>query len=323
MSTPVLEIMLTDADVEAALRADVAAGLTGTPKTLPPRWFYDAAGSELFEQITRLPEYYPTRTERGLLAEAADEIVAAAHAGTIIELGSGSSEKTQLLLDAGVRAQTVKEYVPQDVSVSALTDAVGQLSARYPSLRVHGMVSDFTTAVADLPAGEQRMVVFLGGTLGNFTPDERAAFLADLAASLTTGETLLLGVGLITDPAVMVAAYDDSAGVTARFNRNVLSVLDRDLHADFAVGDFDHVALWDPVNEWIEMRLRARRSMTVTVGDLGLTVEFAQGEQMRTEISAKFRLESISGELEAAGLPPEQVWVDEQSRFAVILARRS
>lgn len=323
MSTPVLEIMLTDADVEAALRADVAAGLTGTPKTLPPRWFYDAAGSELFEQITRLPEYYPTRTERGLLAEAADEIVAAARAGTIIELGSGSSEKTQLLLDAGVRAQTVKEYVPQDVSVSALTDAVGQLSARYPSLRVHGMVSDFTTAVADLPAGEQRMVVFLGGTLGNFTPDERAAFLADLAASLTTGETLLLGVGLITDPAVMVAAYDDSAGVTARFNRNVLSVLDRDLHADFAVGDFDHVALWDPVNEWIEMRLRARRSMTVTVGDLGLTVEFAQGEQMRTEISAKFRLESISGELEAAGLPPEQVWVDEQSRFAVILARRS
>ncbi|GAA4383323.1 L-histidine N(alpha)-methyltransferase [Tsukamurella soli] len=319
-STSPLEVHLTDADLAEALRADVHAGLTAHPKQLPPKWFYDARGSELFEQITTLPEYYPTRTEREILRQGAPAIAAAATPDVLVELGSGSSEKTRLLLDA--MADTLTTYVPQDVSVSALTGAVDALAASHPGLRVRGMVSDFTDTLHHLPAGGRRMIAFLGGTIGNMIPAERAEFLASIAAALRPGETLLLGAGLVVPPAVVVPAYDDAAGVTAEFDRNVLRVVNARLHADFEPDAFRHVALWDAANEWIEMRLEATRAMRVTVADLNLAVDFAEGEQLRTEISAKFRLDGIARELADAGLTLVHTWTDDDHRFAVLLAER-
>ncbi|MBA2309814.1 MAG: L-histidine N(alpha)-methyltransferase [Pseudonocardiales bacterium] len=321
-SHTVLDVHLTDADAEAALRWDAWVGLTARPKQLPPKWFYDARGSELFEQITELPEYYPTRTERALLHEHAPEIAAVAAAAgvdTLVELGSGSSEKTRLLLDALSAAGTCRRYVPQDVSESALRGAVDALLDDYPDLAVHGVVGDFTRHLGLLPAEGRRLVAFLGGTIGNLQPAERAAFLVVARAAMRPGEYLLLGAGLVTDPAVLVAAYDDAAGVTAEFNRNVLAVLNRQLGAEFDLDDFDHVAHWDADNEWIEMRLRARRLMTVRVRELELEVPFAAGEEMRTEISAKFRPEGLRAEVTAAGFEPVRFWTDPDDRFALSL----
>jgi L-histidine N-alpha-methyltransferase len=320
MRTAQIDIHLTDADADAALRADVLAGLTASPKHLPPKWFYDARGSELFEQITELPEYYPTRTERALLERSVDEIAARSGADMIVELGSGSSAKTRLLLDAFTRAGTLRSYVPQDVSEPALQLAMDALGAEYPTLDLHGVVGDFTRHLDRLPRSGRRMVAFLGGTIGNLLPAERAAFLTELRAVLAPGEQLLLGTGLVTDPAVLVPAYDDAAGVTAEFNRNVLRVLNRELRADFDVDAFAHRAVWDAENAWIEMRLVASRPMTVTVAELGLAVGFAAGEEMCTETSAKFRLDGVRAELAAAGFGVAQVWADPQERFALTLA---
>ena len=289
MTAPTLEVHLSDAQLTEALRTDARLGLTASPKWLPPKWFYDARGSELFEQITELAEYYPTRTERELLRVNAADIAAASGAEILVELGSGSSEKTRLLLDALVERGTLEQYVPQDVSTTALQSAADQISAEYPTLRVHGVVSDFTDTLNNLPSDGRRMIAFLGGTLGNLIPAERREFLDSVASVLEPGEQLLLGVGLIIDPDVLVPAYDDAEGVTAEFNRNVLAVLNDRLDADFDPERFRHVALWDSANEWIEMRLEADSAMTVHVRDLDLTVEFAAGEQMRTETSAKFR----------------------------------
>jgi L-histidine N-alpha-methyltransferase len=321
MTSPTLDLHLTEADADAALRADARAGLTAQPKWLPPKWFYDAVGSELFERITELPEYYPTRTERGLLRAHSSDIAAIAHADTLVELGSGSSEKTRLLLDAFRRSGSLRRYVPQDVSESALRLAMDALVTDYPGLEIHGVVGDFTRHLGRLPAGGRRMIAFLGGTIGNLIPVERAAFFAAARAALAPGEHLLLGTGLVIDPATMVAAYDDAAGVTAAFNRNVLTVLNRELGADFDPPSFDHVALWNPEAEWIEMRLRARRPMTVRVRDLDLTVRFAEGEDLRTEVSAKFRREGIRRELADAGFELVTCWTDPQQRFALSLAR--
>jgi L-histidine N-alpha-methyltransferase len=326
--TPVLDIHLTEHDAEAALRADARAGLTADPKHLPPKWFYDARGSELFEQITELPEYYPTRTERALLDRYVAEIAAESGADVLVELGSGSSAKTRLLLDAFSAAGYLRWYVPQDVSGSALRLAMDALAAEYPDLALHGVVGDFTRHLdrlpggrrAPLPGGERRMVAFLGGTIGNLLPAERAEFLGGLRAVLEPGEQLLLGTGLVVDPAVLVPAYDDAAGVTAEFNRNVLRVLNRELDADFDVAAFDHRAVWDVQNEWIEMRLLARRAMTVHVRQLDLTVEFAAGEQMCTELSAKFRPAGIRAMLTAAGFAPVRMWTDPDERHALTLA---
>ncbi|WP_219414453.1 L-histidine N(alpha)-methyltransferase [Pseudonocardia nigra] len=320
MRTAQIDIHLTDADADAALRADVLAGLTASPKHLPPKWFYDARGSELFEQITELPEYYPTRTERALLERSVDEIAARSGADMIVELGSGSSAKTRLLLDAFTRAGSLRSYVPQDVSEPALQLAMDALGAEYPTLDLHGVVGDFTRHLDRLPGSGRRMVAFLGGTIGNLLPAERAAFLTELRAVLAPGEQLLLGTGLVTDPAVLVPAYDDAAGVTAEFNRNVLRVLNRELGADFDVDAFAHRALWDAENAWIEMRLVASRPMTVTVAELGLAVGFAAGEEMCTETSAKFHLDGVRAELAAAGFGVAQVWTDPQERFALTLA---
>ncbi|MEU2681000.1 L-histidine N(alpha)-methyltransferase [Streptomyces sp. NPDC007107] len=302
---------------DAALRADVRSGLTRHPKTLPPKWFYDARGSDLFEEITRLEEYYPTRAEREILIARAGEIAAASGARTLIELGSGSSEKTKHLLDALPELHT---YVPVDVSESALAGAAEALLAERPGLSVHALVADFTH-VLELPESPgPRLVAFLGGTLGNLLPAERAEFLRSVRARLAPGDGLLLGTDLVKDEATLVAAYDDAAGVTAAFDKNVLAVVNRELGADFPLDDFDHVALWDPDHEWIEMRLRARRALTVKIRELDLVVQFEEGEELRTEISAKFREERVRDELAAAGLRLDQWWTDAAGRFALSLA---
>ncbi len=323
MTEPTIEVHLAPEDLDESLRVDARLGLTAVPKSLPPKWFYDARGSELFEEITRLPEYYPTRTERELLRASAEHVAEATSAQILVELGSGSSEKTTLLLDAMTAHGSLERYVPQDVSVAALDSAVHDLASRYPGLVVHGIVSDFTDTLHNLPRGGRRMIAFLGGTLGNLVPDERAEFLSSVSEVLEDGEQLLLGVGLVTDPEVMVPAYDDAAGVTAQFNLNVLNVLNTRLGANFDLSGFRHVSLWDSRNEWIEMRVQALRPMTVRVPAIDLDVVFDEGEQMRTEISAKFRVEGICKELAAAGFGSDRVWTDPLDRFALILADRT
>ncbi len=305
----------------AALRADATAGLTASPKWLPPKWFYDARGSELFEEITRLPEYYPTRAERAILERVAPEIAEATGARTLVELGSGSSEKTRLLIGALREHGTLATYLPIDVSESALEQAGRALLVDYPGLNVHGLVADFQAGLA-LPDSEApRLLGFLGGTIGNLRPAERAAFLKAVRAALGPDDALLLGTDLVKDERVLVAAYDDAAGVTAEFNKNVLSVLNRELGADFDPDDFDHVALWDREQEWMEMRLRARRPLTVKVPALDLKVDFAHGEELRTEVSAKFREARVRRELAAAGMDLARWWTDPEGRFALSLAR--
>ncbi|SCL45441.1 L-histidine Nalpha-methyltransferase [Micromonospora citrea] len=319
MSAEPLEIHLEEQDLGRGLREDVRAGLTAEPKWLPPKWFYDARGSELFEEITRLPEYYPTRAERAVLADRAGTIAELTGAKTLIELGSGSSEKTRLLLDAFTRRGGLGTFVPLDVSVSALRQSTARIAADYPGLRVRGIVGDFTRHLDRLPAGGRRLVLFLGGTIGNLLPAERARFLAAMRAALEAGDWLLIGTDLVKDPAVVVPAYDDAAGVTAEFNRNVLRVINRELGADFDPEGFAHVALWDARREWIEMRLRALRPMRVRV--LDLEVSFAEGEELRTEVSAKFRPEGIAAELAAARFAAHEFWTDPDGLFGVTLAR--
>ncbi|MEW2300718.1 L-histidine N(alpha)-methyltransferase [Streptomyces sp. NPDC006655] len=302
---------------DAALRADVLNGLTATPKTLPPKWFYDARGSELFERITELPEYYPTRAEREILLTRSGEIAAASGARTLVELGSGSSEKTRLLIDA---LTALEVYVPVDVSESALTQAGQALVAERPGLTVHALIADFTGRMALPEAPGPRLLAFLGGTIGNLLPAERAAFLASVRGLLAPGDALLLGTDLVKDEDVLVRAYDDAAGVTAEFNKNVLAVVDRELDADFDPDAFDHVALWDAEQEWIEMRLRSRVAQTVKVPALDLAVDFAAGEELRTEVSAKFRRDGVTAELAAAELELTHWWTDSEGRFALSLS---
>jgi L-histidine Nalpha-methyltransferase len=314
----------------ASLRADALAGLTAAPKSLPPKWFYDAQGSALFEKITELPEYYPTRAERAILRAVAPAIAALTGAASLVELGSGSSDKTRLLLSALRDAGTLRRYVPVDVSESALTLAGDALAAEYPGLAVHAVVADFELYLGVPPApgvtggdgaGDgPRLVAFLGSTIGNMVPAERAVFLRRISALLRPGDAFLLGTDLVKDPAVLVAAYDDAAGVTAAFNKNVLAVLNAELGADFDLDAFEHVALWDAGREWIEMRLRATSAQRVRVGDLGLAVEFAAGEEMRTEVSAKFREGGVRAELAAAGLAMRSWWTDEAGQFGLSLA---
>ncbi|MFE7428792.1 MULTISPECIES: L-histidine N(alpha)-methyltransferase [unclassified Streptomyces] len=317
MSPFLLTRTLPEDATDAALRADVLHGLTRCPKTLPPKWFYDAHGSELFEEITRLPEYYPTRAEREILIDRAEEIARVSGARTLIELGSGSSDKTRHLLDA---LPGLHSYVPVDVSESALRGAAETLLAQRTELSVHALIADFTGGLALPGTPGPRLVAFLGGTIGNLLPAERAVFLRSVRSLLSPGDALLLGTDLVKDEKVLVAAYDDAAGVTAEFDRNVLRVVNRELGADFDPADFEHVALWDPEREWIEMRLRARSALTVKIPALDLVVPFEAGEEMRTEVSAKFREEGVRAELAGAGLRLDQWWTDSGERFALSLA---
>ncbi len=316
----VIDIHLDPDDARRALRADVVAGLTATPKWLPPKWFYDDRGSELFDEITRLDEYYPTRTERSILAAHASDFAALTQADTLVELGSGTSEKTRILLNALRDAGTLRRFAPFDVSEQTLRDAAVAIQREYDGIAVHAVVGDFERHLSRLPRGGRRCIVFLGGTIGNLLPAERADFLRAIREGLEPSDSLLLGTDLVKAADRLERAYDDARGVTAEFSRNVLHVINRELDADFEVESFDHIARFEPDHEWVAMYLRSRRSATVHVRALGLTVEFAAGEELRTETSAKFRRDRLADELAAAGLEIAASWTDAADDFAVTLA---
>jgi L-histidine N-alpha-methyltransferase len=315
-----IDVHLRPETIAAALRDDVRSGLSAPPRELPPKWFYDERGCELFERITRLPEYYPTRREREILAREAATIAALAAADTLVELGSGTSEKTRLLLDAMATKGSLRRIVAFDVSEPTIRAATAALAAEYPVTSVHGVVGDFDHHLDDLPGGGRRMVAFLGSTIGNLRPPERKRFLADVAAGMEPGDSLLLGTDLVKSRVRLEAAYDDTAGVTAEFNKNVLSVLNRELGADFDPAQFDHVARFDEDNEWVDLGLRSRRAQQVTVPDPGLSIDLDDGEVIRTEISAKFRRAGVESELAGAGLELAAWWTDARSDFALSLS---
>jgi L-histidine N-alpha-methyltransferase len=307
---------------ERSLAEDVLDGLTRPFKELPPKHFYDARGAQLFDRICELPEYYPTRCERAILSERAEEIAEMTGAVELVELGSGTAAKTRVLLDALSAAGTLERYVPVDVTESMVRESAEALTAEYPGLEVHGVIGDFERHLEHVPsAAGPRIVAFLGGTIGNFPPGSRRRFLRQIARLLGPEDHLLMGTDLVKDPRVLEAAYDDSQGVTAAFNRNVLLVLNRELQADFDPEDFDHVALFNSEHEWIEMRLRARREVSAVVRGLDLPVHFAAGEELRTEISAKFTPERIEGDLAAAGLELVRWLTDPDELFALTLSR--
>ncbi len=317
-----VDVHLSDGDIDAALATDVRAGLTAVPKELPPKWFYDDRGSDLFDQITRLPEYYPTRAERSILDAHADDIAAATNADTLVELGSGTSEKTRLLLDALSRAGSLRRFVPFDVSEQTLRDAAAAIADDY-RVDVHAVVGDFERHLDRIPVGGRRVVAFLGGTIGNFLPDARTRFLRAVGDGLGPDDALLLGTDLVKDRGRLVAAYDDAAGVTAAFNKNVLRVVNHRLDANFDPDRFEHVARFDEAHEWIEMRLRTPEATNVQVRALDLDVEFLPGEEMRTEISAKFTRARVEETMDGAGMQVEHWWTDPAGDFALSLSRRS
>jgi len=313
-----------DGGQERSLADDVLDGLTRPFKELPPKHFYDARGAELFDRICELPEYYPTRAERTILERSAAEIAEITGAVELVELGSGTAAKTRVLLDALAEAGTLARYVPVDVTETMVRECAIALTEEYPGLQVHGVIGDFERHLDQVPAAEgPRIVAFLGGTIGNFPPGSRRRFLREITRLLGPEDHLLMGTDLVKDPSVLEAAYDDSAGVTAEFNRNVLRVLNRELDADFDPEDFDHVALFDHNHEWIEMRLRARREHTTHVRGLDLHVHFDAGEELRTEISAKFTPERLEGDLAAAGLELASWMTDPDGLFALTLSRRA
>jgi L-histidine N-alpha-methyltransferase len=325
VGTVTVDVRLVPDDLQLALRRDARAGLSSTPKVMPPLWFYDDHGCALYEQITRTPEYYPFRTERQLLRAEAPAIAAAAGASVLVELGSGTSEKTRLLLDAMAAAPAgLTGYVPFDVAEGTLRAAAEAVAVDH-GIDVHAVVGDFHEHLDDLPppSGEARLVAFLGSTIGNFTPVQRDRFLAEVAALLGPGDVLLLATDLVKPVDRLIAAYDDAAGITAAFNRNLLTVLNRELGADFEVERYAHRAVWDAENRWIEMRLLATEPMTVKLPEIDLVVDFAAGEQMRTEISTKFTPDGVADELERAGMAVVGTWTDPAGDYLLTLARRA
>jgi L-histidine N-alpha-methyltransferase len=305
-----------------ALRRDVLDGLTQTPKTLPPKWFYDSVGSDLFDQITRLPEYYPTRAEAQILRGRSADIAAASGADTLVELGSGTSEKTRMLLDALRDSGSLRRFIPFDVDAGVLNAAGSAIQHEYPGVEIAAVCGDFEEHLGNIPRVGRRLVVFLGSTIGNLTPAPRADFLSALSDTLRTGDSLLLGTDLVKDVGRLVRAYDDSAGVTAQFNRNVLAVVNRELDADFDLDAFEHVARWNADEERIEMWLRALSSQRVHIAALELTVDFTGGEEMLTEVSCKFRPDGVDAELAAAGLRRTHWWTDPAGDFGLSLSTK-
>jgi L-histidine Nalpha-methyltransferase len=303
-----------------ALRRDVLDGLRSSPKSLPPKWFYDSVGSDLFDQITRLPEYYPTRAEAEILRARSAEIASVTGADTLVELGSGTSEKTRLLLSALNDGGTLRRFVPFDVDANVLAAAGTAIQHEYPAIEIAAVCGDFEEHLSEIPSGGRRLFVFLGSTIGNLTADPRAQFLSALAGVMRPGDSLLLGTDLVKDTGRLVAAYDDAAGVTAQFNRNVLAVINRELDADFDVDAYRHVARWNGDEERMEMFLRAERAQRVYIAALDLTVEFASGEQILTEVSCKFRADAVAAELARAGLRRTRWWTDRAGDFGLSLA---
>jgi L-histidine N-alpha-methyltransferase len=307
----------------AEMAHEVRTGLTTRPKELAPKYFYDERGSQLFERITELPEYYPTRAEREILAGRSGEIhTAAGRPRTLVELGSGSAAKTRHLLSAMGDAGCLELFVPVDISEEITHETAASLVDEYPALSVSGLVCDFEQDLELIPEVDGgRLIAFLGGTIGNLYPDPRGEFLSRIAAMLGPEDSLLLGTDLVKDTARLEAAYNDPAGVTAEFNKNVLAVLNRELGADFDLAAFEHVARFDEEEAWMDIGLRSTVDQTVRVDGLDLTVRFAAGERMRTEISAKFtreRLEQIYGD---AGLELSGWFTDPAGDYALSLAR--
>ena len=326
MTTPAslsVAVHLGPDDVASELRHDARRGLLASPKALPPKWFYDELGSLLFEAITRLPEYYPSRCERQVLEQHAVDVASLTGADTLVELGSGNSDKTRFLLHALSSAGTLRRFVPFDVSEVTLRQAGAVIADSFPGVEVEAVVGDFERHLGAIPSGGRRIVAFLGGTIGNLLPHQRRAFLGEVASGLEPGDTFLLGTDLVKDAARLVAAYDDPTGVTAAFNRNVLGVLNRELGADFVLRRFEHAARWDPDHQWMEMRLRSRGEQSVAVAAIDLDVEFADGEEMRTEVSAKFQRTGVEAELAAAGLEVWRWWTDPAGDFALSLSSPS
>ncbi len=318
---PVVQVLLDPDWATGSLVDDVRRGLGARPLRLPPKWLYDDEGSRLFDEITRLPEYYPTEAERSILATYAADIVAACDATTVVELGSGTSDKTRLLLDAFADAGALRRFVPVDVSEQTLRDAAAMLTSRYPDTAVEAIVGDFTLHLGHLPEGQRRLVAFLGSTIGNLYVEERGAFLGALADSLDPGDWVLLGTDLVKDADRLVAAYDDAQGVTEAFVRNCLVVLNRELGADFDPARFDYAPLWDARQGRMDLRLRSTAPQTVRVPGADLVVEVAAGEEVQVEISTKFRPEQVARELGAAGFEVSRTWTDAAGDFAVTLAR--
>jgi len=304
------------------LEHDVRSGLAAAPKSIPAKWFYDELGSQLFDEITKLDEYYPFRREREILRTRSAEIVAASGADTLVELGSGTSEKSRVLLTAMQDAGVLRRYVPFDVSEEMLRLAAEQIGREYPGVSVHGVVGDFERHIPLVPVGGTGMIAFLGSTIGNFEPPERKAFIADVVKALEPGGTFLLGTDLVKEPQRIWAAYNDAGGVTAAFNMNLLTMFNRELDADFQLAQFEHAADWDDEHEWVDIRLRSLADQTVTIGALDLRVDFAAGEEIRTEVSAKFRLDGVERELVEAGLVVVEQWTDDANDFALTLARK-
>jgi L-histidine N-alpha-methyltransferase len=313
--------LAADSAFEALCR-DVRDGLQSSPKSLPPKWFYDSVGSDLFDQITRLPEYYPTRAEAEILRSRAAEIATVTGADTLVELGSGTSEKTRVLLDALHEGGALRRFVPFDVDASMLSAAGSAIQREYPGIEIAAVCGDFEEHLAKIPSGGRRLFVFLGSTIGNLNPGPRAEFLAALAAVLSPGDSLLLGTDLVKDADRLVRAYDDAAGVTAQFNRNVLAVINRELDADFDVDAFRHVAEWNSQEERMEMWLRSERAQRVRIAALNLTVDFEAGEQVLTEVSCKFRADAVADELAQAGLRLSGWWTDAAGDFGLSLSTK-
>jgi L-histidine N-alpha-methyltransferase len=318
-TTPTVEVLVTGADRRKAIEEDIREGLSNRPRSIPPVWFYDEVGSRLFDEITRLPEYYLTRTERSILEARAGDIAARSAADTLVEIGSGTSEKTRLLLDAMAASGQLRHIVLLDISEEILREAAAELGERY-GVDVHAVVGDFRSDLIQLPRPGRRLWAFLGSTIGNFEGPARAELLGHFCQAMRDGDSLLLGTDLEKDVDRLVAAYDDSQGVTARFNLNVLSVLDRDLEADFDPARFEHRAVWNPVGRWIEMRLVSTVAQTAHIGALGMAVDLEAGEELLTEISAKFRPDRVVAELGAAGLEVVSEWTDPASDFLLTLS---
>ena len=316
-----IEVDLPEGGAMAGMAEVVREGLSCPFKELPPKYFYDERGSELYERITELPEYYPYRCEREILDARAAEIVAAAQPRTLIELGSGAASKSRVLLDAMRDAGTLETYVPVDISEEITHRVAAELVGEYPGMDVRGIVCDFETHLERIPRPEGALIAFLGGTIGNFRPAARRSFLARIATLMYAGDRFLLGTDLVKDQATVEAAYNDSAGVTAEFNKNVLAVLNRELGADFDLDAFEHVAFWDDENEWIDIRLRALSEQFVDLVELDMRAHFARNEEMRTEISTKFTRERIESSYADAGLELVEWWLDPESLYALSLAR--
>jgi L-histidine N-alpha-methyltransferase len=320
---PVVSVLVDPDWASGSLVQDVRRGFEGQPLTLPPKWLYDRRGSELFDEITRLPDYYPFAREQAILERHASEIVDLSGATTLVELGSGTSEKTRILLDAFTAAGRLSRFTPVDVSESTLRDAAAVLAERYPGVQVEAVVGDFTLHLAHLPRGGRRMVAFLGGTIGNLYVEERAAFLGALSDTLEPGDSLLLGTDLVKSADRLIAAYDDDQGVTAEFVRNSLRVLNRELGADFDLDGFSYIPFWDAHMERMDLRLRAEMPQQVTIPGADLTLDLASGEEIRVEISTKFRPDGLSEELGRAGLTVTRTWTDPDGDFALTLATKA